>query len=222
MIIIRLKILQINFNSLNFLILQLPPPSCRESEESLRIWLGGKMASKLSMSLHSFQKSPGKEFKKSWQMSIGHFQICDCFPAPFPLQFHNVSISWASAALSELFRYVSSCLRRKSYICSILLHPVPMFPQSSFDLEILWKLVHHLRPYILLHLDSAFDIMTLISFESETDPEKWYITQPNWVPAFHEAVFGVLTHLLEKSIKLPSRVRLKFTRVLNEWNDPNS
>lgn len=81
MILIRLKILQITFKYLIISTLRLRPPSCRESEQSLRIWLGGKMESKLSMALHSFQKSPGKEFN-SWQMSIGHFQICDCFPAP--------------------------------------------------------------------------------------------------------------------------------------------
>ena len=88
-------------------------------------------------------------------MSIGHFQICDCFPAPSLYS----SITFPSLEHLQLFLNCFDMFRvlwGLSHICSILFHPVPMFPQSSFDLEILWRLVHHLRPYILLHLDSAF------------------------------------------------------------------
>lgn len=207
MILIRLKILQITFKSLIILILRLRPPSCRESEQSLRIWLGGKMASKLSMALHSFQKSPGKEFN-SWQMLIGHVQICDCFPAPSlcsSITFPSLEHLWGLSHISVPFCYIL-------FLC---------FLKAALT----WKFFGGLRTICVLTFCSTLILLSTSwhwSVESETDPEKWYIPQLNWVPAFHEAVFAVLTHLLEKSIKLPSWVRLKFTRVLNEWNDPNS
>lgn len=137
------------------------------------------------------------------------------FSSTFPLQFHNVSISWASAALSELFRYVSSSLRLKSHLfhsvtsCSYV-SSKQLWPGNSLEACAPSASLHSAPPWFC--------------FRHHDIDQFWVrnIPQPNWVPAFHEAVFAVLTHLLEKSIKLPSWVRLKFTRVLNEWNDPNS
>lgn len=126
-------------------------------------------------------------------MSIGHFQICDCFPAPSLYS----SITFPSLEHLQLFLNCFDMFRvlwGLSHICSILSHPVRMFPQSSFDLEILWRLVHHLRPCILLHLDSAFDIMTLISFESET-----YLNRTECQPSMKQYLLSWLTCLKKAS-----------------------